>query len=294
MQRLPLVLGGMFATGLGLGAFAAWWCLQGGPVVVAPGASSSAAVPTEPRGAEVLAANGDAAVVLARLDEIAARLRSLETAVQELAASPARTPAVASPGGAATVAVDAESLKQALVRIERDKLAALSDDELLRRARLLGKDGGDLDAAAAGLRLVLQRTASPAMRSEVQVQLAMLQRQRDTPEALAESAALLQSVVQEHGSASELGMEATYQLVWTASQQRDLTSALAHAERYASAPNATPYQRAQGRWAAALVTQQLGSPEQARTALDGWLQQFGDAPELQKLAENVRNRRAKL
>jgi len=284
----------MFATGLGLGAFAAWWCLQGGPVVVAPGASSSAAVPTEPRGAEVLAANGDAAVVLARLDEIAARLRSLETAVQELAASPARTPAVASPGGAATVAVDAESLKQALVRIERDKLAALSDDELLRRARLLGKDGGDLDAAAAGLRLVLQRTASPAMRSEVQVQLAMLQRQRDTPEALAESAALLQSVVQEHGSASELGMEATYQLVWTASQQRDLTSALAHAERYASAPNATPYQRAQGRWAAALVTQQLGSPEQARTALDGWLQQFGDAPELQKLAENVRNRRAKL
>lgn len=284
----------MFATGIGLGAFAAWWCMQDGPVVVAPGGSPSAAAPTEPSGEEVPTANGDAAVVLARLDEIALRLRSLETAVQELAAAPVRTPAVASPSGAATVAVDAESLKEALVRIERDKLAALSDDELLRRARMLGKDGGDLDAAANGLRLVLERATSPAMRGEVQVQLAMLQRQRDTPEALAESAALLQSVVQEHGSASRLGMEAKFQLIWTASQQRDLTAALAHAERYASVPNATPYQRAQGRWAAALVTQQLGSPEQSRAALDGWLQQFGDHPEMQKLAEDVRNRRAKL
>lgn len=284
----------MFATGLGLGAFAAWWCMQGGPVVVAPGASPSVAVPTEPRGGAVAAANGDAAVVLARLDEIALRLRSLETAVQELAAAPVRTPAVVSPSGAAAVAVDAESLKEALVRIERDKLAAMSDDELLRRARMLGKDGGDLDAAAAGLRLVLERATSPTMRGEAQVQLAILQRQRDTPEAVAESAALLQSVVQEHGSASQLGMEANFQLVWTASRQRDLNAALAHAERYASAPNATPYQRAQGRWAAALVTQQLGSPEQARAAMDGWLQQFGEDPELVKLADDVRNRRAKL
>lgn len=283
----------MFATGLGLGAFATWWCMQGGPVV-APGAPAPAAAAGEVRGVELPAANGDAAVVLARLDEIALRLRSLETAVQELAAAPVRTPAVVSPSGAAAVAVDAESLKEALVRIERDKLAAMSDDELLRRARTLGKDGGDLDAAANGLRLVLERATSPTMRSEAQVQLAMLQRQRDTPEALAESAALLQSVVQEHGSASQLGMEANFQLVWTASRQRDLTAALAHAERYASAPNATPYQRAQGRWAAALVTQQLGSPEQSRAALDGWLQQFGDQPEMQKLADDVRNRRAKL
>lgn len=294
MQRLPLVLGGMFATGLGLGMFAAWWWLQGGPAVVTPGAASSAVVPTELRGADVPAANGDAAVVLVRLDEIAQRLRSLETAVQELAASPARTPAVSSPNGAATVTVDAESLKEALVRIERDKLAAMSDDELLRRARMLGKEGGDLEAAVDGLRLVLQRTTSPALRGEVQVELAMLQRQRGAPEALAESAALLQSVVQEHGLASELGMQATYQLVWTSSQQRDLATALAHAERYASAPNATLHQQANGRWAAALVTQQLGSPEQARAAFDGWLQQFGDNPELQKLVLDVQTRRAKL
>lgn len=294
MQRLPFVLGGMFATGLGLGGFAAWWWLQDSPAVVTPGAAPPAAAPAELHGADVSAANGDAAVVLVRLDEIAQRLRSLETSVQELAASPARTPAVSSPSGAATVTVDAESLKQALVRIERDKLAAMSDDELLRRARMAGKGGGDLDAAAEGLRLVLQRTTSPVARSEVQLQLALLQRQHDTPEALAESAALLQSVVQERGLASELGMRATYQLVWTASQQQDLASALAHAERYASAPNATPYQRAEGRWAAAMVTQRLGSPEQSRAALDGWLQQFGDAPELQKLTQDVRNLRAKL
>lgn len=117
----------------------------------------------------------------------------------------------------------------------RDKLAALSDGELLRRARMIGKDGGDLDAAANGLRLVR-----------------------------------------------------------TASQQRDLTSALAHAERYASAPNAKPNQRAEGRWAAAVVMQKLGSPEQARAAFDGWLQQFGADPELQKLVLDVQTRRAKL
>jgi hypothetical protein len=89
-------------------------------------------------------------------------------------------------------------------------------------------------------------------------------------------------------------MQATYQLVWTASQQRDLTSALAHAERYASAPNAKPFQRAEGRWAAAVITQKLGSPEQARAAFDGWLQQFGADPELQKLVLDVQTRRAKL
>lgn len=294
MPRPPLVLGGLFAAGVGLGAFAAWWWLQAGQVAVAPGVPLPAVAPVASRGAEVQVGNGDAAVVLARLDEIASRLRSLEASVQELAASPVRTPAVAPASGAAPVAVDAESLKQALARIERDKLAALSDGELLRRARMIGKDGGDLDAAANGLRLVLERTASSTTRSEVQMQLAMLQRQRETPEALAESAALLQSVVQEQGAASELGMQATYQMVWTASQQRDLTSALAHAERYASAPNAKPNQRAEGRWAAAVVTQKLGSTEQARAAFDGWLQQFGADPELQKLVLDVQTRRAKL
>lgn len=110
--------------------------------------------------------------------------------------------------------------------------------------------------------------------------------------------ALARSVESVHaataGVTSELGMRATYQLVWTASQQRDLTSALAHAERYASAPNAKPSQRAEGRWAAAVVTQQLGSPEQARAAFDGWLRQFGADPELEKLVLDVQTRRAKL
>ena len=46
-----------------------------------------------------------------------------------------------------------------------------------------------------------------------------------------------------------------------------------------------------------LADQQFISPtalEQSRAALDGWLQQFGDAPELQKLTQDVRNLRAKL
>jgi hypothetical protein len=89
----------MFATGVGLGAFASWWWLQLGPVAVAPGTPSPAVASVEARGAEGQAGNGDAAVLLARLDEIAARLRSLEASVQDLAVSPVRTPAVASAAG---------------------------------------------------------------------------------------------------------------------------------------------------------------------------------------------------
>jgi hypothetical protein len=43
-----------------------------------------------------------------------------------------------------------------------------------------------------------------------------------------------------------------------------------------------------------VVTQKLGSTEQARAAFDGWLQQFGADPELQKLVLDVQTHRAKL
>lgn len=110
--------------------------------------------------------------------------------------------------------------------------------------------------------------------------------------------ALARSVASVHaataGVTSELGMRATYQLVWTASQQRDLTSALAHAERSrvhrARSPANVPKGAGPQRWSRS----SWARPEQARAAFDGWLRQFGADPELEKLVLDVQTRRAKL
>lgn len=227
------------------------------------------------------------------LDEIARRLAAIETTLQRAPSGDVRVPAAAA-GASGPVAVDVASLQQALERIEQQKLESLSDEALWRSVLPAMKGDGDVDEALRRLQLLLQRPLLPELRAEALVQLGALQRTQGSPSSLQASAETLRSVVREQGLGSRFGMDAAYQLIWTASKLQNHAEALSSAEAFASSPAASPFQRAQGRWAAAIVLQASGDRAAARAAYDAWLLQHGDAPENAKMAIDVRERRSKL
>lgn len=293
MAKSTWFLGTGFVAGFVVGGFAAWWlCEQplppaspsSGPSVGQPPDATAVAGPT--------ASHGDSAAVQARLDQIVQRLAAIEAVLPRKDASEVRVPVAG--GAAAPVAVDVASLQLALERIEQQKLESLSDEALLRSVFPALKGDGDVDEAMRRLQMLLQRPLQPAQRAEALVQLGVLQRAQGSPASLQASAETLRSVAREHGLASRAGMDATYQLIWTASKLQNHTEALGAAEAYAASPTASPFQRAQGRWAAAIVLEGAGDRTAARAAYDAWLVQHGEAPGNAKMAIDVRERRNKL
>jgi len=260
------------------------WCTEAPPLP-----PRSEAPPPSERRAE--APPLDLSPLVTRLAALDERLRRIE---DRLAASPATTSPLREPVAPAptSVAIDASSLQNALEEIERKKLDAMSTDELLRSARIAGK--GDPDEGIRRLRALLSRSLSAEERAEVLTDLGMQLRTRGTPTALAESAQMLQSVVDTAGLDSSAGRDAAYQLIWTYAEQKDTARGLAMARSYVDAPNATPQQRVTGRWAAAILTQGSGDVAGARRDYETLLREIGDAPEFTKLATDIRQRLAKL
>lgn len=291
MTTIPRTAGIGFVGGLLVGMTATWALLQADP---APSSPASLPTPEGEQGRDSMPAPAavDAAAVQARLDQIVQRLAAIEAALPRGSEREMRVPVAG--GAAAPVAVDVASLQQALQRIEQQKLEALSDEALLRSAFPALKGDGDVDEAVRRLQLLLQRPLKPELRAEALVQLGVLQRTQGSSASLQASAETLRSVAREQGIASRFGMDATYQLIWTASKLQNHSEALGAAEAYSASPSASPFQRAQGRWAMAIVLEASGDRAAARAAYDAWLLQHGDAPENAKMAIDVRERRNKL
>lgn len=293
MSNSAVFVGSLFVAGLLLGSAATWILLSAEPSPERPSPSLSAAEPDRGSEGAARAVPSVAGGVQQALDEIARRLAAIETTLQRAPSGEVRVPAAAA-GASGPVAVDVASLQQALERIEQQKLESLSDEALLRSVLPAMKGDGDVDEALRRLQLLLQRPLQPELRAEALVQLGALQRTQGSPSSLQASAETLRSVVREQGLGSRFGMDAAYQLIWTASKLQNHAEALSSAEAFASSPVASPFQRAQGRWAAAIVLQASGDRAAARAAYDAWLLQHGDAPENAKMAIDVRERRNKL
>lgn len=281
------------------GVVAALAALAGGLVAgtIVAWSRDAAAVPLpaeaplpEARQAEVTSKT-DLGPLVARLDAMNERLGRIEQrlAAAPVAVAPVRENAAVPP---ASVAIDAGSLQHALEEIERRKLDALSDDELLRGARIAGK--GDVDEAIRRLRALLARPLTPEKRAEALLDLGMQLRTRGTVDSLVDSARTLQSVVDTAGLDSPTGRDAAYQLIWTYSQQKDSARGLAAARAYLDTPNLTRHERMTGRWATAILMQDSGDASSARRDYLQLLNEIGDSADFAKLATDIRQRLAKL
>lgn len=233
----------------------------------------------------------DLTPVVARLAALDERLRGIE---QRLDAAPAATAPFREPVDATpnSIAIDATALQHALEEIERKKLDALSNDELLRSAHITAKS--DVDASIRRLRALLSRPLSAEERSEALTNLGMHLRTRGTASSLAESAQLLQSVVDTAGFDSSAGRGAAYQLIWTYEAQKDTARGLALARSYVDSRGATEEQRAAGRWAAAILMHGSGDLDGARREYETLLRELGDAPQFTKLVADIQQRLARL
>jgi hypothetical protein len=230
----------------------------------------------------------DLAPIVARLDELTERLRALDAKVDAVLAGPARVAA----GGQSSPALDADALLRALQQVEQKKLEALSDDELLRGARRAMNSGDPRDGedAMRQLEALLQRPLTPGKRAEVMTALGVQYRTQGTEASLAASHKALQSVIDSQGIGSSAGVEAAYQLVWTCNAQRDASRALAHADAAARSSGATPAQRINARWAAAIMAQQLGDRGRARSDFQGLLPELEGQPMYEKLVADIQER----
>lgn len=275
---------------------AALGAIVGGAAVswLAPGAGSGDSFsPPGPAAATAAPSTGaqpgavvDLAPVLLRLDEVARRLGRLEEAVAALPASPARTPV----GDAvASVQVDPAALADALETVERRKLEALSDQELLGEARRLQKTG-DTSAARQRLEELLRRPLDPETRARAGIELGMLRRSEGGADGRAAAAALFRSVIDAHGLASELGSQAALQLVWTDVKGPNDGSGLTMADTLIATPGVPTEVRTNARWAAAILAQGRGDTARARADFTALLREIDGQPGQEKLAADVRRR----
>lgn len=287
-QRTSALLGAL-AGGVLVGAIA--FGVRDDSVLPADPSAPAAVVPAESTPPD--RANVDLSPVLTRLDGIDGRLRAIEQQVDALASAPARTVS-ASGASPAAVAIDADSLQQALEQVERKKLDAMGDDELLRAARLMAKAEADPRSAVRMLRALLERPLSPEKRAEALVDLGMQLRAQKTTESLAASVQALQQVVDTNGLGSDVGRSAAFQLIWTFADQKDAARGITMAQAYAEAPDATPRQRFDGRWAAAILVHGTGDTVRARREYEALLRDLGEQPEYAKLAADIRQRLGKL
>ena len=230
----------------------------------------------------------DLSPVLSRLDELNRRLGEVEARLGGLASGlangPDRTPAVFDQ----RIAVDADALQTAMEQVERRKLEALSDETLRNQARQQMKGAGDLEGAIERLQVLLGRQLTPETRAEVMTELAMLQRQQGK-EGRDAATRTLQAVIDTRGMGDRLGVAAAQQLVWTLAKE-DPARALTIADGVVRSAGATPEQRFTGRWAAAIVAQQLGDTVRARADFQALLREIDGQPGQEKLVDDIRRR----
>lgn len=215
------------------------------------------------------------------------RLAAIETRLEALVAASSRTPLT--PAADAAV-VDAGALQRALEEIERRKFEAMSDGQLRELANRGVGMGSDTATALRAIELLLARAKTPDERAELLGQKAMVHRSLGGEADLRESLRCLERVVAENGADSKAGLDASYQMVWTRSAQKDFAGARQSADAIVRSANATGSQRVWARWAGTLASGNLGDPVRERSELQALLQELGDAPEHEKLAHIVRER----
>lgn len=224
--------------------------------------------------------------ILARLDALQHEMRTLRD--ERRANEPERVTVA----GETTASVDVESLVIAFDEMARRKLTTMSTDELLTSARQLRHSGESRAKAMARYEALLKRELDPKLRSDAMIELATLQRSGRTADSLRASERTLQSVIDLRGLQSEQGLNAAYQLAWTASEMQDPQRALALARSVVQSPTASKHMRIHGQWAAAIMMQQLGETQAARTALQELLARIENDSNLAGLADLVKKRLA--
>ena len=234
-------------------------------------------------------------------DATAVELRRIRISLDELAEQVAELQRVersrrggdrVAVGPRGSVVVDVESLVDAMDELEHRKLEAMSDDELLRSAREIQERGGGTVVPIRRLEALLGRSLSTEQRVEAMTQLAIMRRIQGTPEGLESSERSLQEIISRHGADSRHGLQATYQLIWTVSARQEPARGLELARRYAQSPLATLAERQQGRWAVAIMLQQIGDSVRARSEFEQLLREVDGQPQRQALADDIRRRLA--
>lgn len=227
----------------------------------------------------------DLAPIATRLEEVVARLAVLEAKVDRALAPPQRSAAIPPP-----VAIDADTLQQALMEIDRRRLEAMSDAALRQHAWRTAKAGGDYESAARALQLVVERASTPMARAAALTDLGMLQRLHGGDEGLSASVRSLRAVVDAHGVDSAPGVTASLEMIWSLSGQQDHAGALQCAQAVAGSRAASAEQRLDARWAAAIMTQNLGDRVGARAAYEQLLREIDGRPDQAKRAGEIRRR----
>lgn len=286
MSNVPAVLLGAVAGGALTFAVLHW----GGSREPAPASelqpgvaqSSHAERPASPTSA---AARVDLQPILDRLDRLTREVEALRSTRGVVEEAPTRV--AASPR---SVSIDVDSLEQALLAIEERRLDGMSDKELVQKAYAVRREGGSIDDGIRVLEAALQRDLEPERRAEIATLLAGFQRDLKTPEGLAASENTLRAVVDEFGTNSRAGLSATYQLIWTASAQKDFDRAIGLSDAFLASPAATPQDRVNGRWAQAIMFQNRGDVQGARTRYEQLLRELDGQPEYVKLEKDIRAR----
>jgi len=287
MSNVPAVLLGAVAGGALTFAVLHW----GGSREPAPasGLPPGAAQPSHgerPASPTSAAARVDLQPILDRLDRLTREVEALR-AERVTGGEQARTRVAASPR---SVSIDVDSLEQALLAIEERRLDGMSDKELVQKAYAVRREGGSIDDGIRVLEAALQRDLEPERRAEIATLLAGFQRDLKTPEGLAASENTLRAVVDEFGTNSRAGLSATYQLIWTASAQQDFDRAIGLSDAFLASPAATPRDRVNGRWAQAIMFQNRGDVQGARTRYEQLLRELDGQPEYVKLGKDIRAR----
>tara|TARA_R110002072_G_scaffold273219_3_gene433773 strand:- start:71183 stop:72043 length:861 start_codon:yes stop_codon:yes gene_type:complete len=257
-----------------------WGAGTGSPVVGGEGTASSSGARLQPVDAVAI----DLQPILDRLDALRRDMQELRDAHR--ANEPERVAVVHS----TPTSVDVESLLVAFDEMARRKLKTMSTDELLASARELRRNGASRMEAMARYEALLQRELDPKLRGDAMIELATMQRSGGTPDSLRASEHTLQAVMDLRGPQSEQGLQAAYQLAWTASAMQDPQRALELARSVAQSPVASKHMRTHGQWAAAMMLEQLGDAQAARTSLQQLLARIETDSSLSALAALVRKR----
>lgn len=290
MARVPQGLAVVFvAFAAGAAAASAGWfaARTGGdppPASPAPGARDGGPAAPQPSAAPLQVRSEGSTDVARRLDELAAKLDALTAAVQALHGG--REPA------ATAAAIDENALAEALTRAqalrEQQRIAQMSDAELLAEARRLGQKGGDPAAASALLEQLLARDLLPAQRIDAMVQLGMVQRDRDPKQSMA----TLQSAIDLAGADTPAGVSASLQLGWSALLQGDHARTFAVADEVLRSPGLSAKLRPTARWQVALAAIDLGDLNRARSELATLRSEAAGSPEVAKITADIEQRLA--
>lgn len=279
-----------FAVGIvvGAGLVAVGMMLAPGRELLPPPSSSEVVGEATP-GTAPPRISTDADVPADAITRLAAAIGRLE---QRLDERQDRITVPAPGAGPAASGVDEAMLTRvvmaALERQQRQELEWMSDDELLAAARQAMLPGS-IDGARArrALDVLLERDLSPAARTKALQQLGVVQRARHDLDG---STRTLQQLVDLCGLDSPDGAGAAYQLIWNLSERRDHARALDLANTVMHSAGADAMLRMQARWAAAIMTGNVGNIAEAEAAFRAILRDCGAEPPFASLVQDVQRR----